>query len=282
MKSVVVSVVALTFAVCSLAVAADTSSQTSKNTNAKTWKNAKTWNTSDTSNNAKTPSNTNTSNKSMTSKNTKSTHHTDTWNIATLSASTNMPATEATRVSYEGFAAIRAVRAARVAIFNGEPKVALNWLTKAQTELAVATKDAPLFVATTEATVDGKVVAGEVTVSKENWVPIDTQIGLSDTYVASPKNAEHIKNANEHFKNGHAKEALEELRLASIDVRCTRAMMSLTNTTNCVAEAVKLIGEQKYYEANLVLKTAEDGVVMESTNVFATPKTKNEKAKVID
>jgi len=280
MKVVVAFVVALTLAVCSSAMAVDHSVKMSNDSNAST--NVNTPNNAGTSNNANTPNNANKSNNAGTWNNTNKSNNTGTWNNANASHNANTSTQEAMKVSYEGFAAMRAIRAARVAIFNGEPKVATEWLNKAQTELEAAAKNAPMFITTLEASVNGKVVAGDMTVAKANWIPIDNQVSLSDTFVASPKNAEHIKKANGYFKNGRSKEAVEELRLASIDVKCTRALMSLTTTTNCVAQAVKLVGQQKYYEANMVLKTAEDGVVLDSTNLFATPHYKNEKAKEIN
>jgi hypothetical protein len=191
-------------------------------------------------------------------------------------------AQETLKMSHEGFSAMRAIRAARVAIFNGEPKVAAKLLTIAQRDLRFALRDAPMFLTTMEASVDGKVVAAGVDVAKENWIPIDGQVSLSDTFVASPENEKHIKKANEHFKNGDNKQAIEELRLASIDVKCTRVLMSLTKTMHSVAEAAKLVEEQKYYEANVALKAAEDGLVVDTTNVFAVPTGKEEKSKEVN
>jgi hypothetical protein len=293
MKVVVAFVVALTLVACSFAATTDNSTNTSNN--AKSWNNSKTsnntnttnktntWNNANTTYKTSTSSDANTTNDANTSNKTNATNKTGKWNKANATNKTNTwnnantSAQETVKVSLEGFAAIRAIHAARVAIFNGKPKVANEWLNKAQAYLTTASKNVPLYITTTEASVDGKVVAGDMTVTKTNWIPIDTQVSLSDTFVASPANAGHIKKANEYFKTGHSKEAVEELRLASIDVRCTRALMSLTTTTNCVAEAVKLIGQQKYYEANIVLKSAEDGVVMDSTNLFATPKSNTQK-----
>jgi hypothetical protein len=295
MKIVVAFVVALTLVACSFAATNDNSTGTSNN--------VKSWNTTNTTNNVNTTNNANTSNKTNTTNKTKSwnnagttnnvntTNNTESWNNTNTNPTNNTTFTNKSnhwnnantsaqgtvKVSLEGFAAMRAIHAARVAIFNGQPKVANEWLNRAQSELQTVAKNAPLYITTTEASVNGKVVADDMTVTKTNWIPIDSQLSLSDTFVSSPKNAKHIQKANQYFKNGQGKEAVEELRLASIDVRCTRALMSLTTTTNCVAEAVKLVGQQKYYEANVVLKTAEDGVVMDSTNLFATPKYNTQK-----
>ena len=190
---------------------------------------------------------------------------------------TNTSTQELLRVSSNGFAAIRAIRAARVAIFNGQPNVATTMLSKASVDLNAAAKDAPTFVATAEATMNGKVVAEEVEAGKVNWIPIDGQVSLADTFVVSKERSQHIKNANNYFKNGQSKQAIEELRLAAINVTCTRVLMPLTTTTNWVAQATKLIGQQKYYEANLALKAAEDGLVVNSASLVEMPQVKTER-----
>jgi hypothetical protein len=245
MKSVVAFAVALSLVVCSSAMAANSTVkklQNSKSQNSMTWQVNPTWQTSTTSQNT---------NKSQTSN----------WSQNLL------------KVSQEGFDAMRCIRAARLAIFNGQTSVAADLLNKAKTNLEAAAKDAPTFVTTTQTAVNGNVVAGDVAVVNMNWVPIDGQVSLADALVASPQKTQHIKNANKHFKNGQSNNAVEELHLAAIDVNCSRVLMSLTATTDCVNKATKLMSEQKYYQANLVLKTAEDALVLESTNVLATPNT---------
>ena len=106
------------------------------------------------------------------------------------------------------------------------------------------------------------------------WIPIDGQISLADTYVPTPEKKEHIAKANEHFKGGRAKEAVEELRLGEIDVTYSRVMMPLTATKKCLADAMQLATEHKYYEANLSLKAAEDGVIVDSVGLADVPQYK--------
>ena len=91
----------------------------------------------------------------------------------------------------------------------------------------------------------------------------------------TPEKKEHIAKANEHFKSGRAKEAIEELRLGEIDVTYTRVMMPLTATKKCLADAMQLATEHKYYEANLSLKAAEDGVIVDSVGLADMPQYKD-------
>jgi len=199
-----------------------------------------------------------------------------------VSAEVNAATQEATKVSKDGFMAMRAVREARIAIFNGEPKVAVEIMDKAKEALDAASKDESMFIA------DMKTLAGEKTAHgttttmttaaatpATTWIPIDGQIALADTYVPTPEKKEHIAKANEHLKNGRAKEAIEELRLGEINVTYTRVLMPLTATKKCLADAMQLATEHKYYEANLSLKAAEDGVIVDSVGLADVPQYKD-------
>ena len=181
------------------------------------------------------------------------------------------------KVSKDGFLAMRAVRAARIAIFNGEPKVAVEIMGKAKDALDAASKDESMFVSDMKTLAGKKAAHGTTTAAAApatTWIPIDGQISLADTYVATPEKKEHIAKANEHFKSGRAKEAVEELRLGEIDVTYSRVMMPLTATKKCLADAMQLADEHKYYEANLSLKAAEDGVVVDSVGLADVPQDK--------
>jgi hypothetical protein len=65
--------------------------------------------------------------------------------------------------------------------------------------------------------------------------------------------------------------AIDELRLGDINVNFTYVMMPLDNTIKCVTEAVRYADEHKYYEANLALKEAEDGLVVDANYLTEWP-----------
>lgn len=103
-------------------------------------------------------------------------------------------------------------------------------------------------------------------------IPIDGNLAVADTFVASTDRNKHIEKANEHLKAGQSKEALEELRLGEVDIVFTRVLLPLESTKKRVADAEKLVGEHKYYEANLCLKAAEEGVVVDAIDLVGKPK----------
>lgn len=183
----------------------------------------------------------------------------------------NMPTQEVMKVSQDGFAAMRSVRAARVAIFNGKPEVASDMLNKAKNDLQTAYNDASTFFKNTKFATKGKIAGNNPKNKQMDWIPIDGQVALAETYIPSREKAEHINKANKFFKEGESKKAIEELRLGEIDVTYTCVLMPWKATMKCVTEACKLAEEHKYYEANLALKTAEDGLIIDSVSLMDAP-----------
>ena len=178
------------------------------------------------------------------------------------------------KASSDGYSALRAIHLARIAIFNGETKRADEMLDKAKKDLDAATKDAQAYAADSKAADHGKKgddkSAGDKTDSAD-MITIDGELGIADTFVPSTEKKKHIDKANDHLKSGHSKEALEELRLGEVEVIYSRVMLPLETTKKRVADAEKLAGEHKYYEANLALKAAEDGIVIDSVDLLGTP-----------
>ena len=175
------------------------------------------------------------------------------------------------KVSHDGYGAIRAIHVARLAIFNGDTKDATEMLATAQKDLDAATKDAGTFAADTKAAGHDKKGHHKSTGDKTDLIPIDGEIAIADTFVPSADKTKHIEKANEHLKSGSSKEALEELRLGEVDVVFSRVMLPLETTKKRVADAEKLANEHKYYEANLALKAAEDGLIVDAVDLLGTP-----------
>lgn len=172
-------------------------------------------------------------------------------NTQTASASENT----VMKMSQDAFDAMRAIHDARIAIFNGEPKLCGEMLNKAGESLTAASKDE------TVAKIQG------------DMIPIDGSLSLADTFVSSEKKAEHIGKANEHFKKGESKKGIEELKLGEIDVNFSRVLISLDATKRRLADAQGFAKKHKYYECNLALKAAEDAVVVDSVILLEFPKT---------
>ncbi|MCP5426540.1 MAG: YfdX family protein [Gammaproteobacteria bacterium] len=158
------------------------------------------------------------------------------------------------RLSEDGSTAARTISLARVAIFDGQPKEAADLVAKAKTSLEAAAKDTDKLA---------------IKPPKDNkqegpMVPIDARLTVADTYAMTPKMAKDIDKVNEHLKNGDTQKALETLRPMDVQLTLTSLFMPLDTTVKAVDQAAKLLTENKYYEANLVLKNAEDSWVVDS------------------
>lgn len=169
-----------------------------------------------------------------------------------------------------GHSAMEDIRDARLAIFEGEPKLALKMMESAKTALAQAQKDAPMFDMSAKKMGSSQGNSNLPTDHVER-VPVDGQITLADDYVLSADRQTHVNAANEHLKKGERAKALEELRLAAIDVNYTRVLMPIVPAENRLAEAIKSADDGKYYEANLALKAIEDSTTIDSITLSDSP-----------
>ena len=160
-----------------------------------------------------------------------------------------------TQVAKDGYAAVRAMHAARVAIFNGEPDIAKKALADAKMLMEKAKAD--------------EVALG----MKNDLIPIDGSLSLGETFVESPECTSCIAKANEHFTAGNKDKALEELRLGEIEVDFSRILMPIAATEQELTKAIEMANEGKYYECNLALKAAEDGLQLDSVSLIEIPDT---------
>jgi hypothetical protein len=157
------------------------------------------------------------------------------------------------KVSNEGRLAIAEVRWARVAIFEGQPEQGEKLVEKAKKNLMVAEKQVP------------KLAVAKKTIK---FIPIDAALVLSEDYVATPEKQAKIKEANEHLRKGESAKAIESLRQADIAVSVSRVLMPVKSTLSHVDQAVSLMKDHKYYEANLALKGATDGLIVDTVMLY--------------
>ncbi|STW20810.1 YfdX like protein [Klebsiella variicola] len=148
---------------------------------------------------------------------------------------------------------------ARLALFHGQPESAKKLTDDAAALLAADDASWAKFVKT-DAT--AKMIA-------DRYVVINATVALSEDYVATPEKESAIKSANEKLAKGDQKGAIDTLRLAGIGVIENQYLMPLNQTRKAVAQAQKLLKAGKYYEANLVLKGAEEGIVVDSEMLVA-------------
>ncbi|MGL4270646.1 MAG: YfdX family protein, partial [Plesiomonas sp.] len=105
----------------------------------------------------------------------------------------------------------------------------------------------------------------------DNYVIINASMSVAEDFIPTPAKQKAISQANEKIKAGDRHGALETLRLAGIGIVENQALMPLKQTQQNVAKALELMKHSKYYEANLALKAAEDGIIIDSESVIGAP-----------
>ena len=155
----------------------------------------------------------------------------------------------AERISEQGLYAMRDVQVARLALFHGDPEKAKELTNEASALLSDDSTEWAKFAK------PGK----KTNVNDDQYIVINASVGISESYVATPEKEAAIKIANEK---------MEELRLAGVGVMENQYLMPLKQTRNALADAQKLLDKKQYYEANLALKGAEDGIIVDSEALF--------------
>ena len=157
------------------------------------------------------------------------------------------------RLSEEGSKAARNISMARVAIFDGQSQEAMKLVDQAKATLATAAQD-----------VDKLAIKKPDKADSGPMIPIDAKLTMADDFTLTPEKRKDLDKINEHLKKGETKEALNLLRPADVRLTLTTLFMPIDTTAKAVDQAAKLLAESKYYEANLALKKAEDGWVIDS------------------
>jgi hypothetical protein len=167
---------------------------------------------------------------------------------------------EIMKTSAEVYGAIRSIQAARMAIFNGTPDMASTLVA-----------DAARYFDDASAKLAGLGVGGAQGKDATTYVPFEMAMGLAEDYVPTADDADALQQANDHLARGDQKRAADILANADIGVTVTAAMVPIDGSVTRVKDAAALIGEGKYYEANLALKAIEDSIVVEAYAIDAVP-----------
>lgn len=181
----------------------------------------------------------------------------NTADVKTETTSVNKVQREAGEVLHmagQGFDAMREIQLARVAIFQGHTGTAENFISNATLLLSDTSIDWSKF---TKMDHKAKMI-------NDQYIIINSNFSISENFIASSEKEAAIKKANEKISEGDSKGAIDTLRLAGMSVVQNQYLMPLQQTRHAVAEATHLLNTGKYYEANLMLKSAEDGIVVES------------------
>ena len=161
-------------------------------------------------------------------------------------------------VSDDGYQVMRDVHAARIALFNGNTDQAKKLIDQAQQGLKKTRTDEKALGANSK--------------NDPNLVSIDGQLVVGHDYVPTPEKTAALNKGNDTLKEGDSTSAIEQLKLAEVDIGYSRILMPLAETQKNVDEAAGLIYSQNYYDANLALMRAENGLDTETVMLVEAPK----------
>lgn len=180
---------------------------------------------------------------------------------AVIAASSDADESSFIKTVDEAYKALHEIRAARMAIFNGQPEEAVKLTGEAHTDLAAANTTMHEHEVMTQKKAD----------ESDAYIPFDTSMVLAEGFVPDEAKKAALTKANEHLAKGEKAHAVEALKLGNIEVSVTAALIPAASSLQHVDDAVKLLSEKKYYEANLALKAVEDSVLVETYDINAVP-----------
>ncbi|EDX3983954.1 YfdX family protein, partial [Salmonella enterica subsp. enterica serovar 4,[5],12:b:-] len=100
---------------------------------------------------------------------------------------------------------------------------------------------------------------------------INSSITVAEDYLPAGQKNDAINKANQKMKEGDKKGTIEALKLAGVSVIENQELIPLQQTRKDVTTALSLMNEGKYYQAGLLLKSAQDGIVVDSQSVQESP-----------
>ncbi|MEZ5721481.1 MAG: YfdX family protein [Paracoccaceae bacterium] len=188
-----------------------------------------------------------------------------TGSLVAYAATTDAPAyqtqQEMLKTADEALSAITQAHAARLALFA-------NDIEAAKTKVAAADQ---AFLDAEKTLNDMTIGDTEDPSNAQRYLPFDMSMTLSEDFTVTDESKEALDKANGLIQQGSTDDAIEVLRLASVDVNVTSALLPVVATTDQLEQARTLIDEGKYFEANLALKAIEDSVIVRSFSIDAIP-----------
>jgi hypothetical protein len=173
--------------------------------------------------------------------------------------------------SQAGHDAFDNIRMARIDLFNGRTDTAMKELKAAQVSLITAKAEAPTFVTKMQTQEMGKVVGTTKDTFTADAVPVGGDLVLADNFQMTEQHKPVLAKANAQLAKGDKKAAVEVLKAGDIDVSYNRQWLPISSAEKNLDKAIHLATAKKYYDANLALKSIEDGVQVDSVSFDEPP-----------
>ncbi|MGB1110124.1 MAG: YfdX family protein [Gammaproteobacteria bacterium] len=185
------------------------------------------------------------------------------------------------KVSRDANLSLRDVHKARFAIFNGQPEDARTYVDAALTRIGAAADEAEQYA------VEVKAPAAD-----DRYVPFDSSLVLRDVFVpatqqASEQQAKAAESGTQPTAPSQQAKASDEteqpasaapnadqgyrVKLTEAGIAVSAGLIPVNYAKQHIAQAAKLVGEGKFYQANLALKAVDDSVLIETYALDETP-----------
>ncbi len=161
----------------------------------------------------------------------------------------------------EALATLTNARQARLALLDNKIDVAKTHVSDATKALAEGESDLKAL----------RVADNEKADAKPEYLPFDISMSLSESFKASKENEAALEKASGLMKAGDKDAAVDVLRVASIDVNITAALLPEEISMEHLKAAADMIEKTDYFAANLALKEIEDSVLVRTYNINAIP-----------
>ncbi|HGA5678399.1 TPA: YfdX family protein [Salmonella enterica subsp. enterica serovar Chester] len=165
------------------------------------------------------------------------------------------------KISGQAWQAMRDVGMSRFALFNGQPQKAEKLASQAKKLLNDDSTDWSRYVKSDKTAPE----------KGDKYIRINSSITVAEDYLPSGPETDAITKANQKMKAGDKKGAIDALKLAGVSVIENQELIPLQQTRKDVNTALSLMSEGKYYQASLMLKSAQDSVIVDSQSVQESP-----------
>lgn len=167
------------------------------------------------------------------------------------------------KISGQAWQAMRDIGMSRFELFNGQTQKAEQLTAQAEKLLNDDRTDWNLYVKS-----DKKAPA-----EGDHYIRINSSITVAEDYLPAEQKNDAINKANQKMKEGDKKGTIEALKLAGVSIIENQELIPLQQTRKDVTTALSLMNEGKYYQAGLILKSAQDGIIVDSQSVRESPTT---------
>ncbi|EBS5581309.1 hypothetical protein DPU24_27595 [Salmonella enterica subsp. enterica serovar Oranienburg] len=165
------------------------------------------------------------------------------------------------KISGQAWQAMRDIEMSRFELFNGQPQKAEKLASQAEKLLNDDSTDWFRYVKSDKAAPE----------KGDKYIRINSSITVAEDYLPSGSENDAIARANHKMKAGDKKGAIDALKLAGVSVIENQELIPLQQTRKDVNTALSLMNEGKYYQASLMLKSAQDNVIVDSQSVQESP-----------